>query len=208
MQKEMTIRDKGTLITRRCGECGNPGMVGTRENYNYTESGLRSVILKHILVFHCAECGAIAARIPAMAMLHRSIALSLITKDSLLLGEEIRFLRKMTGLTGVELSSALGVHKATLSKWETDKRNITKNSDASLRLLCFAGMLQNLFGQKDLVPRMKDDLKKFSEIDIKHLLQAIRDELIGPKKIRIDPDELALFTGEEAIQEECTETVQ
>jgi putative zinc finger/helix-turn-helix YgiT family protein len=206
MQKEMTTKNKG-LITRRCGECGNEQMVGMRENYNYTESGLRSVILKHILVFHCAKCGAIAARIPAMAMLHRAIALSLITKDSLLSGEEIRFLRKMTGLTGVELSSALGVHKATLSKWETDKRNITKNSDASLRLLCFAGILQNLLGQKDLVPQMKEDLKKFSAIDIKHFLRAIRKELTGPKKIRIDPEELTLFGAEEPVPE-LTETVQ
>jgi len=200
----MTTKDKG-LIARRCAECGKQ-MVGMRENYNYTESGLRSVVLKHILVFHC-ECGAIAARIPAMAMLHRAIALSLITKDSLLSGEEVRFLRKMTGLTGVEMANTLGVHKATVSKWEMDKRNITKKSDASLRLLCFAGILQNLLGQKDLIPQMKEDMKKFSEIDIKHLLQSIRDELIGPRKIRIDPEELALLGVEEPLPE-CAETVQ
>jgi DNA-binding transcriptional regulator YiaG len=178
-------------ITRKCGECGK-AMHGRRENYHYTECGLQTVNLKNILVFHC-ECGAITARIPAMAALHRAITFSLITKGSLLSGEEVRFLRKMAGLTGMELAKALGVHKATLSKWETDKRNITKNSDGSLRLICFVGMVQNLLQQKDMVPKFAEEIKQLSAVDIKNVLREIREVLEGSKDIRIDPEQLPLF---------------
>jgi len=192
-------------ITRRCGECGK-AMVGRIENYHYTECGLQTVTLKNILVFHC-ECGAIIARIPAMAGLHRAITLSLICKDSLLAGEEVRFLRKMAGLTGVELSNALGIHKATLSKWETGTRGITKNSDGSLRLICFVGMVQNLIQQKDIVPKVAEEIRKLSAVNINKLLREIREVLEGPKDIRIDPEQLALF-GEERPVTSLAELVQ
>jgi len=184
---------KDGIVTRKCGECGH-AMEGRRENYHYTECGLQSVVLKNILVFHC-ECGAIIARIPAMAWLHRAITFSLIRKESLLSGEEIRFLRKMAGLNGVELAKAVGAHKATLSKWENNARTIPKNSDAAIRLICFAGMMQNLLQQKDLVPQIADELRQLTVFDIKQALQEIRGKLEGPKDIRIDPERM--FEGQE-----------
>jgi putative zinc finger/helix-turn-helix YgiT family protein len=180
-----TMRNKEGIVTRKCGECGHV-MEGRKENYHYTECGLQSVVLKNILVFHC-DCGAIIARIPAMAWLHRAITLSLISKESLLSGEEIRFLRKMANLNGVELAKLLGAHKTTLSKWENNTRKIPKNSDAALRLICFAGMMQNLVQQKDLMPQIADELKQLTAFDIKQVLREIKNTLEGPKDIRIDP---------------------
>lgn len=181
-------KNKEGIITRKCGECGRV-MEGRRENYHYTECGLQSVVLRNILVFHC-DCGAIIARIPAMAWLHRAITLSLISKESLLSSEEIRFLRKMAGLNGVELAKALGAHKTTLSKWENNTRKIPKNSDAALRLICFAGIMQTLLQQKDLVPQIANELKQLTAFDIKQALQEIKGKLEGPKDIRIDPESM------------------
>lgn len=178
-------------ITRRCSDCGRD-VVGRRENYRYAECGLQTVVLKNTLVFHC-ECGSISARIPAMAGLHRAITLSLIYKDSLLSGEEVRFLRKMAGLTGVELAKSLGVHKGTLSNWETNKRHITKNSDGALRLICFVGLVQNLLQQKDIVPQLAEEIRRLSLVDIKNVLRKIREVLEGPKDVRIDPEQLPLY---------------
>ena len=188
------MKVKDGISTQKCGRCGHV-MEGHRENYHYTECGLQSVYLKNILVFHC-RCGEIIARIPNMAWLHRAITFCLIKKETLLSGEEIKFLRKMAGLNGVELAKALGVHKATLSKWENQARNITKNSDAALRLICFAGMIQNLAQQTDLVPQIAQQLKQLTAFDIKQALQEIKAHLEGPKDIRIDPDE-GLFNTQE-----------
>lgn len=188
MEEKKTKKEEAV---RKCEDCGKE-MHGYRENYHYTECGLQSVMLKNILVFHC-DCGAISARIPAIAWLHRAIVFDLIQKKTLLSAEEIKFLRKMAGLNGVELADALGVHKTTLSKWENGKRTITKNSDGALRLLCFVGMLQELVQQKDLLPQFKQAIKQLTSMEITRILQAIKDVLEGPKNIKLDPEELPLL---------------
>jgi transcriptional regulator with XRE-family HTH domain len=186
----MTDKDSNAPI-RKCEECGGI-MEGRRENYHYTECGLQSVRLKNILVFHCG-CGAMTARIPFAAWLHRAILFDLIQKKSLLSGEEIKFLRKMAGLNGVELSEALGIHKTTLSKWENNARRITKNSDAALRLMCFIGMIQHVLQQKDLIPKVKEAVKQLSSMDINHILQMIKETMEGSKNIKLDPEALPLL---------------
>src|SRR4051812_5661564 len=105
----MAHKEKQSKV-RKCYECGGK-MEGHVGNYKYTECGLDSVNLVNVLVFNCSnhQCGAIAAEIPAMSELHRAIMFQVIQKETLLSGEEIRFLRKMAGLSGVELSELLGL---------------------------------------------------------------------------------------------------
>src|SRR5205823_2357762 len=77
-------------VTRPCHECGGT-LVGKRQVYDYVECGLTSVRLTDVLVFEC-RCGVRVPEIPAIAELHFLIALDLLRKQSLLSGEEIRFL--------------------------------------------------------------------------------------------------------------------
>ena len=196
------------VVTRKCYECGG-AMDGKRSNYKYTECGLSSVNLVNITVFHCtnSKCGAVVPEIPAMADLHRKIAFSLITKETLLSGPEIRFLRKMAGLTGVELAQLLGSHKTNLSKWENGTRSITKKSDSALRLLCFTAILQQLVRNSDpLVPKVAEALRQLSELDFTAILQRVKEVVTGPKKVIIDPQQLAQFGT--ANTEEVTALVQ
>ena len=81
---------------RKCYDCGKV-MYGRRENYTYSECGLRSVILLNILVFHC-ECGAIVPEIPSPAVLHVSIAMKVLQKKTLLSGEGDPFCEKGCGI--------------------------------------------------------------------------------------------------------------
>lgn len=180
--------------TRRCYECGKT-MRGTVGNYRYTECGLDSVNLVGILIFHC-KCGAIVPQIPAMGDLHRKIVFSIFKKESLLSGSEIRFLRKMAGLKAVEMAQLLGTHKTNVSKWENEKLPITKRTDATLRLLCFTGMLQELLKlneESKLVPQLADALKQMSEVDVAEILRRVKDVATGPKRVVIDPQQLANF---------------
>lgn len=199
MQTFTPARNTTDLPSQTCFECGAV-MKGRIGSYKYDECGLSTVKLLNIKIYEC-ECGAIMPEIPAMAALHRKIAFSLICKHSLLVGEEIRFLRKMADLTGVELARLLGTHKTTLSKWENDSRKITKKTDSTLRLLFFAGMLQRLIKEQDAddLPRIADALKQLSEVDLKKILQRVRDEFIGPEKVTINPEELARFSDSPEI---------
>lgn len=202
-----TVRLQEGMLTRTCLDCGG-SMRGVRGNYRYTECGLDSVNLVGILVYHC-KCGAIMPQIPAMGDLHRMIAFSLIEKESLLAGSEIRFLRKIAGLNGVEMSQLLGTHKTSLSKWENGKLAISKKTDATLRLLCFTAMLQQLFKRQDeskeLMPRLADALRQLSDVDINAILRKVRDVATGPKKVIIDPEQLAKFG---MLDQPQTESVQ
>jgi DNA-binding transcriptional regulator YiaG len=176
-------------------------MRGRRSNYKYAECGLSTVNLVNITVYECS-CGAIVPEIPQVSDLHRKIVFTLINKPTLLTGEEIKFLRKMADLSGVQLAKLLGTHKTNLSKWENGSRQITKKTDCALRLLCFTGMLQQLLkdqheAPKDLVPKVADAVKQLSEVDIKQILQSVRDVVTGPMRVTINPEELAKFSSTE-----------
>ena len=142
-----------------------------------------------------------------MVELHRAIAFALIQKDSLLAGEEIRYLRKLSGLSGVELSQLLGTHQTNLSKWESGARNISKKSDIALRLLSFAAIMQDLAKQDHLLPKVAEAARRLSEIDLKAMLQRVRDIVTGPKRVTIDPSKLSEF-GKVEIPLECSGMVQ
>jgi DNA-binding transcriptional regulator YiaG len=196
--KVTPVRRTTDKPAQSCHECGGV-MRGRVGSYKYDECGLSTVKLVNIAIFEC-NCGAIVPEIPAMAELHRQIAFSLICKHSLLVGEEIRFLRKMAALNGVDLARLLGTHKTNLSKWENDTRKITKKTDSTLRLLCFAGMLQQLIKEQSLdLPRIADTIKQLSEVDIKQILQRVKGELTGPKKVTIDPAELTKFSDSPVV---------
>ncbi len=167
-------------------------MRGIKENYHYTECGLDSVYLKNVLVFHC-ECGAVIPEIPKMASLHRAIVLDLLKKTTLLSGEEIRFIRKMAGFSSVALAKFMGVHPVTVSKWEHNTSNIGSSNDRVLRLICFAGTLQQILRQKDegFVGTVATAAREISSLDIKEFLDRIEQKSEGSKRVTIDPSLLS-----------------
>jgi putative zinc finger/helix-turn-helix YgiT family protein len=193
-EKEIT-RDEKEVVARKCYNCGGE-MHGTRTYYHYAECGLDTINLENVLVFRCSRCSAIVPEIPAMAELHRVILLAIIQKNSLLSGPEIRFLRKMAGMSSKELAQSVGANPSSLSRWEQGTRKITKKMDSTLRLICFAGMLQDILKEKDLVPKISEVAQRLSELDIRKILARVRDLPTGPIRQTIDPNKLAEFGGE------------
>jgi DNA-binding transcriptional regulator YiaG len=119
---------------RVCYGCRGPAR-GRRENYAYSECGLKNVVLKNVMVYRCAICGTESADIPNMDGLHRLIALRILHKRSLLSGEEIRFLRSLAGLTATKLAEHLCVTKTAVSRWENGAK-IGRPMDRAVRLQC------------------------------------------------------------------------
>jgi putative transcriptional regulator len=66
--------------------------------------------------------------------LHRAIGNDICRrKKSLLVAEEIKFLRKELRLKAKELAAILGVTDSTMSRWENGKKQIGEGQDRLLR---------------------------------------------------------------------------
>lgn len=120
----------------KCDQCGAQ-MKSGRENYRYTACGLDSVTLVHVEVRRCPECGEYEVDIPRMAELHRLIAQKVASKEPRLTPQEIKFLRKHLGFSGVDFAATLDVTPETVSRWETGKKQMSPIAERALRLMVF-----------------------------------------------------------------------
>lgn len=117
----------------RCMECG-AAMRTRRENYRYDASGL-NVVLREVGVSRCPKCGYEEVAIPDIEGLHRAIAHALIQKPARLAPEEIRYLRKCLGWSGVDFAKHMGTTPETISRWETGAVSMSGLADRLLRLM-------------------------------------------------------------------------
>ena len=128
----------------KCTECGTT-MKTQRENYRYDESGLKKVTLVGIEVSRCPRCGNYEVSIPHMEDLHRLIARAVIEKTTRLTSEEVRFLRKSLGWSGVDFARNMGVTEETVSRWENGAIPIGPQADRLLRLMVAQGRLTTTY---------------------------------------------------------------
>jgi YgiT-type zinc finger domain-containing protein len=183
----MKIQEDLLVVSRECFEC-HQAMVGRRENYPYTEAGLKSVTLTNVLVFHC-KCGAIVAELPAIGQLHMVIADNLFRKKTILSGEEVRFLRKWVGYSATELAETTGYSKTIISRWENEKQKIGKEPDRLIRLVVFAKALENIVGEdgKGLPNKMAEAGRMVKSLNLPELLRHVENRCEGSTPIRFDP---------------------
>lgn len=172
-------------VTRRCHECGGT-MCGTRQDYQYDECGLTNVRLTNVMIYEC-KCGNRLPEIPAIMGLHFTIAIALLRKPSLLDGDEIRFLRKMAGLSQVELAEIFGVARTKPSKWESGA--VSNQGDKLMRTIFLLGLIQNVAKGKD--PSIVKSLaaEKFvRELDVRELFKSISKKKEGPRIVSVEND--------------------
>ena len=169
-------------MTRKCLNCGG-NCKGVKKDYRYVECGLHSVTLKNITVNVCNECGSETPEIPSLSGLNIQIMLQLIAKESLICGEEIRFLRKMARLNGRELAKLMGLTAVHLSRLENSAATIGAQADRVLRLICYTALLER-FTKTAPAARIMPNL------DIRVLLKSISANKTGPKRVDIDPRQI------------------
>jgi len=117
-----------------CLECGG-AMTTTRENFKYAASGLPGITLVGVEVSRCPQCGAFEVAIPHIEELHRLLAHEVAARTGRLAPEEIRFLRKWLGWSGVDFAAHMGVDPATVSRWENDSLQMGGSAERLLRLM-------------------------------------------------------------------------
>ncbi len=118
----------------KCFHCGQE-MSRSYERHHYKECGLGAVYLENVEVCNCRRCNEKIVRIPETPRLNLEIGEGILQKDSILAGDEIRFLRKNMGLKAVDLQNILGVNNATISRWERGKQKISPSHDRLLRVV-------------------------------------------------------------------------
>jgi len=178
--------------SQACTEChGNA--EARRENYTYTECGLKNVVLLDVLVHRCVRCGAERVEIPNMDGLHRTVALAVLCKDRLLSGEEIRFLRKIAGFTATNLAKSLAVTKNAVSRWENGGK-IGPASERAVRAICGMQIIADIVNQQagvvcpnDLARTIQSLQRFFVRFSPQAVLASVRDEVGDAEKLMIDP---------------------
>lgn len=108
--------------------------AGTHE---YTECGMTGIFLVGVNVHVCPKCGKRAVSIPSIEELHRTLARAVAEKDDRLLPQEIRFLRKQLGFSGVDFAGVMGKSPETVSRWESTTTPMAMDPSAErlLRLM-------------------------------------------------------------------------
>ena len=117
---------------RRCTECGELQHLTTTTT-DYPESGLDNVQLINVPMWTCPNSHE-ELQIPAADQLHAALASMVMQKPSLLVGAEIRFLRKELSMNARVFAELLGMSAVHLSRIETGVRPVTTVMDRHVRL--------------------------------------------------------------------------
>jgi transcriptional regulator with XRE-family HTH domain len=118
----------------RCDICNNETKLKKVKKYKYSGVNLSNVYLDNIEVRICENCDLTSPLIPKIIRLHNTIARAIICKTSLLLGEEVRFLRKNLRLKAQDWAKYLRKDIATISRAEKDENILNKDLDLLIRL--------------------------------------------------------------------------
>jgi putative transcriptional regulator len=117
-----------------CIQCGGR-LTAKSENYKYAACGLSNVTLIGVDVRRCSKCGDHEVVIPRIEELHRVLAAAVVRQASRLSKDELKFLRKHLGYSGVDFAKVIGVAAETISRWENGKENIGATTEKLIRML-------------------------------------------------------------------------
>jgi putative zinc finger/helix-turn-helix YgiT family protein len=160
-----------------CDHCGKANLRNRKKVYHYTESGLPGIYLKNVTWSECPACHAREVTLPGVGRLHRCIAWRIVTKSSMLTGEEIVFLRKMLRKNQKQMAELLGLSQVVLNRWETGARqgHATAN-DSKIRLIYLT------MQQDEYTRRINQEIWEL----LHRRFGKVRKES-APVKLRIDP---------------------
>ena len=117
-----------------CYDCGAQGPLEqtTQIRPYLEESGLNLEVEQ--TVYTCSQCGAEHLGVTNIEGLHHMIAAAILSNPARLRGPEIRFLRKHLGWSGEDFAKYFKVSPSTVSRWENEKQDLSKQGDLLLRM--------------------------------------------------------------------------
>lgn len=131
----------------------------------YVFGGLDNVTLIGVECYRCDVCGEEYYGYGNIVELHKLIANTLIKKQGLLTGKEIRFLRKYFGLSGAMFAELLGYEKETIYRIESEKQSFAPGFDRLVRFFVSSRLPDRDYELHDLILNKK--LQNIRRIEIK-----------------------------------------
>lgn len=110
--------------------------------YHDTLCGLSNVYVKGISEWTDIK-GNEGITIPNFQQYMRTLLVKVITKQGLLTGEEVRFLRTAYGKTQSQLAHIFNVSLRTVQRWESDEKPIEASHDLRLRIVTVQKEMEN-----------------------------------------------------------------
>lgn len=131
----------------KCTECGKPVLHGQVEHV-FMVSGVR--VVGNVPAWTCGSCGEQQLEHDALAGLELAAAHAL-GQHGVSTGEAFRFMRKALGLRAVDLGELIQIDAATISRWETETRDVDVRAFALLAEL----VADRFAGRHDTERRLK-----------------------------------------------------
>ncbi|MBV9751846.1 MAG: helix-turn-helix domain-containing protein [Hyphomicrobiales bacterium] len=104
-----------------------------KHRYHYTESGLDTVVIEGVDLL-TDDAGEECITIPNVNELHHAIAQGIVSRQTGMAGDELRFLRTEMGMTQAQLAAVLHREPLSVSRWERGECPIDSNAEALVRL--------------------------------------------------------------------------
>lgn len=138
--------------------------------HKFKESGLDNVTLHGVKRYHCTNCGEVVFDYGNINQLNLILADTLLRKEDLLNGNEIRFLRTYAGYSSEMFARIIGLDKTSLSRIENGRSKISNQVNMSVRLAVAGKMADRDYDLHDLMMALEnDDLIKFKNAEFRTL---------------------------------------
>lgn len=121
-----------------CTSCDHDKeLKGRKIKRKYDISGLDNIVLDGVIEYRCPKCTEVYFSYGNILQLNKLIAHILLTKNGLLTGKEIRFLRTNIGYNGAYFAKVLGIDHTYLSRIENGKVKHSPSLDKHVREAVF-----------------------------------------------------------------------
>jgi putative transcriptional regulator len=132
--------------------------------HKYKECGLDNVTLSGVEYSRCDKCGEEYYGFGNMEKLNQAISSVLLRKKNFLTGNEVRFLRKHLGYSGVIFAKIIGYDASTLSRIERGLQPVTKAFDRLIRFIVVSKLPDRNYDLHDQI--LKNDGLKLDRIEL------------------------------------------
>lgn len=140
-------------------------------NHHYTECGLQNVFIEGLEIV-LDDDGDEVISIPAVNELHTVIAFGIVSHQSGISGDELRFLRTEMGYTQNELAALVHRDKQSIGRWERSVIEIDSTAEALIRRLAIEKLSLNLDSGIDELSRRSVPTAHTQHINIKKAMNS------------------------------------
>jgi DNA-binding transcriptional regulator YiaG len=122
------------MIEHNCKRRSKEFIATPSKPFQLLTTGLPNVFLAGVKYWLCQDCAVQKVEIPAVKSLLLAIAESLVKKEGLLTGAEVRFLRKEVGKKAADFAALINKTPEHFSKLENGLLPLTEDTDKLVRL--------------------------------------------------------------------------